>query len=73
MHFGFTLDLPDIDLSNIDLLDTHLDFLDTDIHNKYFFCLQNVLETSAAQQFFIFQDVSKNSSRCLQEVFARRL
>ena len=48
MHFGFALDLPDIDLSNIDLLDTHLDFLDTDIHNKYFVCLQNVLETSAA-------------------------
>ena len=46
MHFGFTLDLPDIDLSNIDLLDTHLDFLDTDIHNKYFVCLQNVLKTS---------------------------
>ena len=30
MHFGFALELPDIDLWNIDLLDIHLDFLDTD-------------------------------------------
>ena len=36
MHFGFTLDLPDIDLLNIDLLDTHLDLLDTDISSKNF-------------------------------------
>ena len=28
-HFGFALDLSDIDLWNIDLLDTHLDLLDT--------------------------------------------
>ena len=31
MHFGFALDSSDIDLLNIDLLDTHLDLLDTDI------------------------------------------
>ena len=36
MHFGLALDLSDIDLLNIDLLDTHLDLLDTDIPNKYF-------------------------------------
>ena len=30
MHFGFALELSDIDLWNIDLLDTHLDLLDTD-------------------------------------------
>ena len=28
MHFGFALELPDIDLGNIHLLDTYLDFLD---------------------------------------------
>ena len=28
MHFGFALDLSDIELWNIDLLDTHLDLLD---------------------------------------------
>ena len=36
MHFRFTLELLDIDLWNIDLLDTHLDLLETDIPNKYF-------------------------------------
>ena len=28
MHFGFALELPDIDSWNIDLLDTYLDLLD---------------------------------------------
>ena len=28
MHSGFCLELPDIDLWNTDLLDTHLDLLD---------------------------------------------
>ena len=46
MHFGFALDLPYIDLKNIDLLDTHFDLLDTDIPTKYFACLQDVLKTS---------------------------
>ena len=36
MHFGFALDSPDIDLWNIDLLDTDLDLLDTDISSKHF-------------------------------------
>ena len=39
MHFGFALDLPNIDLLNIDLLDqryTHLDLLDSDIPSKVF-------------------------------------
>ena len=31
MHFEFALDLSDTDLLNIDLLDIHLDLLDTDI------------------------------------------
>ena len=46
MHFGFALDSSDIYLWNIDLLDTHLDLLDTDIPSEYFVCLQDVLETS---------------------------
>ena len=29
MHFGFALDSSDIDLWNIDMLDTHLDLLGT--------------------------------------------
>ena len=28
MYFGFALDLSNVDLLNIDLLDTHLDLLD---------------------------------------------
>ena len=36
MHFGFALQLSDIDLWNIDLLDTHLDLLVTNIPSKYF-------------------------------------
>ena len=36
MHFGFTLDSPDTDLWNIDLLDTNLDLLDADIPSKHF-------------------------------------
>ena len=47
MHFGFALELLDRDLWNIDLLDTHLDLLDTDIPSKYFFCLHNVFKTSS--------------------------
>ena len=31
MHFGFVLDLSDVALLNIDILDTHLEWLDTDI------------------------------------------
>ena len=54
MHFGFALELSDIDLWNIDLLDTHLDLLDTDIPSKHFVCLQDVLKTNKCLmgQFF---------------------
>ena len=58
MHFGFTLDWPDIDLSNIDLLDTHLDFLDKDVPSKHFVCLQGVFKI-CLQGFF---------KTCLQNV-----
>ena len=55
MHFGFTLELSNVDLLNIDLLDTHLDLLDTDIPSKYFAFLHNVFKTC-------LQDVFKTSS-----------
>ena len=44
MQCGFALELSDIDLWSIDLLDTHLDLLDTDIPSKYFACLRNVFK-----------------------------
>ena len=47
MHFGFALELSNVDLLNIDLLDTHLDLLDTDIPSKYFAFLHNVFKTSS--------------------------
>ena len=59
MNFGFSLDLSDKDLWYIDLLDTHLDFLDVDIPSKHFVCLQNVFKTC-------IQDVCKI---CLKDVF----
>ena len=51
MHFGFALDLSDIDLLIMDLLDIHLDLLDTDIPNKQFAYLQDVLKTSSRHVF----------------------
>ena len=67
MHFGFTLDLPDIDLLNIDLLDAHLDLLDTDISSKNFVCLQDVLKTSSRHVF------KTSSIHVLQDMSSRRL
>ena len=71
MHFGFALDLSDIDLWNIDLLDTHLDLLDTDIPSKYFVCFQDVLKTSSRYVFKrSSRHVFKTSSRHLEDVFS---
>ena len=66
MHFAFAFEPPDIDLWNIDLLDTHLDFLDTDIPIKYFVCLHNVFKTSSRH---VFKTSSRRFARCLQDVF----
>ena len=67
MHFGFALDSSDIDLLNIDLLDTQLDFLDTYIPSKQFVCLQDVLKTSSRH---VFKRHSGHIFRtCLQDVF----
>ena len=62
MHFGFVLDLSDIDLWNIALLDTHIDLLNTDIPSKQLVCLLNVFKTSIRHVF-------KTSSRHVQDVF----
>ena len=51
MHFGFALELSNIDLWNIDLLDTHLDLLDKDIPSKCFVCVHNVFKTSSRHAF----------------------
>ena len=51
MHFEFALDSSDIDLWNIDLLNTHLDLLDTDIFSKHFVSLQDVWKTSTRHVF----------------------
>ena len=72
------------DLWNIDLLDAHLDLLDTDHSCKHFVCLQDVLQSSSrhvfktsSRHFFKtswrrFQrnnfSSSKTSSRRLEEV-----
>ena len=51
MHFGFALYSSDIDLLDIDLLDTHLDLLDIDIPSKHVVCAQDVLKTSSRHVF----------------------
>ena len=56
-HFGFALDSSDIDLWNIDLLDTHLGLLDTDISIKNFVCLRDVLKMSSK---YVFKTSSRN-------------
>ena len=66
LHFEFTLDLSDIDLWNIDLLDTQLVLLDTEIPDKHFVCLQDVLKTSS-RHFF------KTSSRHVFKTFSRHV
>ena len=78
MHFGFALELSDIDLWNIDLLDTHLDLLDTDIPSKYFVSLHSVLTTSSRYVFktswrHVFKTSSRHVFRRLQDMSSRRL
>ena len=51
MHLGFALELSDIHLWNIDLSDTQLDLLETDIPVKYFVSLHNVSKTPSRHVF----------------------
>ena len=66
MHFGFASEMSNVDLLNTDLLDTHLDLLDTGIPSKYFACLHNVFKTSS-------RNVFKTSSRRFRDMSSRRL
>ena len=61
MHFGFALELSHVDLLNIDLLDTHLDLLGTDIPSILFV---SIVSSRCLQDM---------SSRHLQDMPSRRL
>ena len=64
MRFGLALELSNVDLLNIDLLDTHLDLLDTDIPSKYFACLHNFFKAPSRHVFKTSSiHVFKTSSR----------
>ena len=69
MRFGLALELSNVDLLNIDLLDTHLDLLDTDIPSKYFACLHNAFKTSSRRLQGNNFSSSQTSSGRLQDVF----
>ena len=77
MHFGFALVSRDVDLGNIDLLDTHLDLLDTDIPSKSFVSLQDVLwdvfKMSWKTKNWFAEDVLKKSWRHILKASSRRL
>ena len=55
MHFGFPLELSDIDLWNTGLSDTHLDLFSSDkyadIPSKYFVCLHKIFKRSSRHVF----------------------
>ena len=55
MYFGFALELSNVDLLNIDLLDTYLDLLDTDIPSIF---LVSIMSSRGLQEM---------SSRRLQD------
>ena len=77
MHFGFSFKLSNVDLLNIDLLDTHLDLLDThldlldtDIPSKYFAFLQDMSSRRLQRnKFSSSKTSSRRLARCLQNVF----
>ena len=71
MHFGFALELSNVDLLNIDLLDTRLDLLDTDIPS---ILLVSIMSSRRLQdmssrhlQGISSRRLQEMSSRCLQE------
>ena len=74
MHFRLALELSDIDLWNIDLLDTHLDLLDTNIPGKDFICLHNVFKMSSRHVFKTSsRHVFKTSSKHVFKTLSRHV
>ena len=88
MHSRFDLDSSDIDLLNIDLLDTHLDMLDTNIPSKHLFLSktswrrrqdmssrrpEGAFKTSWKTKNCYAEDVLKMSSRHTLKTSSRRL
>ena len=88
MHFRFALDSSDIDLLNIDLLDTHLDMLDTNIPSKHLFLSktswrrrqdmssrrpEGAFKTSWKTKNCYAENVLKTSSRHVFKTSLRRL
>ena len=63
----FTLHSLDTDLWYMNFSDTDLDWLDTDIPSKHFFCLQSVLKKSSRH---VFKTPSRHVLKCLQDVFS---
>ena len=66
LGFWICLSFLTYSLWNKDLLDTHLDLLDTDITSKNFVCLREVLKTSSRY-------VLKTSSRHVLKTFSRHV
>ena len=73
MHFGFALELSNVDVLNTDLLDTHLDLLDTDISSKYFVFFFVSIMSSRRLQDMSSRRLQAMSSRRLQDMSSRRL
>ena len=76
MHFGFALELPDIDLWNIDLLHKHLDLLSpdkyTDTPSKYFLCFHNIFKTSSRYVLQTSSRLLQRNNFCLPRRLGRR-
>ena len=73
MHSGFVLDSSEIDLWNLDFLDTHLDLQHTGIGDKHFVCLQGVFITSWRPTNVCWEQSSVMyvvCSSCPQQVFS---
>ena len=70
MHFGFTIDSSDIYLWDINLLDTDLDLLDTDIPSKRLWrclaCLQDIFKTFWK---YVFKMSSRHVLKTLKDIF----
>ena len=75
MHFGFALELSDIDLCNTDLLDTHLGLLNPEISMQMspVSILFVLIKSLRGLQDMSSRHLQDMSSRCLQDMSSRRL